>query len=225
MTELILKTGRSSAIAIADYGPTVYCPEACNAGDILICQLGDQDGDSFVLPAGWYEIFQDGSSGNWTQAYFWYRCDGTETSSTNWDFLSLLLSGSGTAGVISRWSGCATTGVPYESVAGIAVSQMTAPKLLAVRPTTADDSLAVAFVSMEDNTGYSGASNFTEAYDLSSTLGGDMELMCFYQQVTTSTPVPGDTLSTTNEYIGQMTLVLRSTTVYPGLETERVQRL
>lgn len=170
-----LATGTDATVAV-NYPATV------NDGDILIANLLDADNDTFSAPGGWTEIYQEGADSNACVAYFWYRADGTETGSVT--FTSAAGSGQLIVGVISRYSGVHWN-TPPESGTGTAVSQGNAV-IPAITTSRSDDMLAVGLVGLEDDTGISGASNYTQSYLLGTTVGSDGQLGGYHQQVNSS---------------------------------------
>ena len=196
--------GNGGIAAAGDYSVDVPYPSGISAGDILIVQLLDADNDSFNTPTDWALIYQEGANSNASHAYFWKRATGSESGTET--FTSVLNAGAGVYGVMSRFSGCASAGTPYENISGVAVSQTSTPTIPALT-IGGIDRLAVGFVTVEDNISLTGLTDFTQAYQLESTFGGDANLGCFYQEVSSNTAADELALAT-GEYTGVLGFAL-----------------
>lgn len=190
--------------AEGDFEVNVSYPATVNLNDILIAQLLDADNDAFATPAGWTLIYQEGANANASHAYFWKRATGDESGTQL--FTTALSAGSGVYGVISRYSGCITSGTPYEDATGAAVTQTSTPTIPAMTA-TAGGRLAVGFVTIEDNITLTGHSGYTNAYQEMSVFGGDANLAGAHQQ--TDGNIASDALSLASaEYTGILGILL-----------------
>lgn len=89
-------------------------PATVNSNDILIaCISIYSSGGSFTPPSGWVSIHIDGG-GSLATEVFWLRADGTESGTTL--FVGDPSMNQGISGIIYRYSGCVTSGTPYEQL-------------------------------------------------------------------------------------------------------------
>lgn len=105
----------NGTVGAATTGTTVNAPLATNAaGDILIAQMICRGSTTaFSMTAGWNEITQFAAGGN-QFGFFWKRAGASESAPvvTNAGRTSTNL----LAAQMSSWSGCKTTGTPYEGL-------------------------------------------------------------------------------------------------------------
>jgi len=86
-------------------------PSSISANDILIAQVLCAINTSFITPNGWTLIIQSSYSTSLTVALFWKRATGSEIGSETF----IAADSSNTiSGLISRYTGCLLSGIPYE---------------------------------------------------------------------------------------------------------------
>ena len=83
-----------------------------NENDILIITVGDADNDTFSIPVGWERIAAESTNTNCSYDSFWLRAAGTESGTVT--CTSALTAGQLVWGVMTRFSNCVLTGIPYE---------------------------------------------------------------------------------------------------------------
>lgn len=193
--------------AEGDYSVTCDYPATVNLNDICIAQLGDADNDSFTEPTGdgWNKVDEETANANWSTTWMWKRCDGTEGGTTQ-TFTTQLLAGQGVYGVISRYSGCITTGNPYEANTKTTVSQETTSTVSSI--TVGTERLVLCLLNVEDDVSIGDVTDFTEAYYLTSTFGGDAALKVIYQQKSDGTTTERTSSLGGNEYQNTYTFAL-----------------
>jgi hypothetical protein len=107
-----------------------------------------------------------------------------------------------------RFSGCVTSGTPYEDATGSAPASA-ATATVATITTTDELRLAATFLVVEDNVSIATATGYTEQSELTTTVGSDAAFGCQTQNkaaagdVTGSTPALGGT-----DYSSTLTLAL-----------------
>ena len=170
----------------------VDCPATVNVNDILIASLLDADDDAFSAPpSGWAKIKDFTSMSTASTVIFWKRADGTEDGTTV-TFRSNKTAGNGVYGVISRFSGCVTTGSPWDHELSNAVQQGTTVTVYGTT-TQGNYGLAVSFIIVEDDVSISTVTDYTEEWYLTSTFGGDAAMKLQTQQVPTATTLANQT--------------------------------
>ena len=190
-----------------DYAVAVPYPGTVNENDILLVCVLDADNDSFDVPSGWAKITEDTSNSNASFAWYWKRATGSETGSET--FTSVLNASALVAGVMARFSGCVTTGDPYDTGFGHETVNQGTTINIPTLDTADTERLVVAMIAVEDNTGVSQASDYTEAFDVTTTTGGDGEFSFQTQQVATDSTVPADTATTGNDYHATCVIALK----------------
>lgn len=191
----------------ADASVDVPFPGTVSANDIFIISVLDADNDAFDTPTDWALIYQDAANANATVAFFWLRAAGTESGTVT--VTGSLTAGQGVWGVMSRYTGCVTTGTPYEDATGVAVSQTSTPTIPEITSTDVNR-LAVGLVSVEDNITLTGMSAYTQAFQELSTGGSDANLAGFTQEITTASTVVAEALSLASaEYTGIVGILLK----------------
>jgi hypothetical protein len=192
-----------------DTSVAVPYPSNINANDVLFASIMDADNDTFDVPTGWGKIYEDGTNGSLSVAFYWKRADGTETG--NVTFTSLLNSGSLVAGIIYRYSGCTTSGVPFEVMDGMAVVQAAGRTVTIIGGTLGTDRLALALNIVEDNTytGFSGP-GWSGDSALSTTVGSDAHFIALSSPISTSGDAPNNAIFSysSSEYNGALELYL-----------------
>jgi hypothetical protein len=139
----------------------------------------------------WSKIGEFTSNDFYSSAAFWMRADGTEDSKTqNW--LSVLDAGSVVGGIYFRFSGCVTTGTPYEDHTAAGVTSSTSATISEVT-TSGSERLCCCFIGVEDDTGTSGGTNYAEAADVTTTTGSDLGFSLFTYQKATAGTVSSET--------------------------------
>ena len=172
-----------SGNAIVDYPSTV------NANDILILAVLNDVNCTFTTPSGW-AVIQYLNSSNASIVLYWKRATGSESGTET--VIPDISPGQIICGIMSRFSGCKTTGTPFEATEyyGIAVIQdVPAPEIT----TLGVNRLVVNFILEEDNWGYSVADNYIERYEELSGVGSGATMYCQTQAVATATTVPEET--------------------------------
>lgn len=200
--------GNGGIFAAGDYSITCNYPVAVDVNDIAWVQLLDADNDTFTVPEGWNLVDEDGSVTFASTCWMWRRCDGTE-GGTSQTFISQLGAGAGVYGVISIFSGCRTSGVPYEGKAMTAVSQGASAAILACE-TLGVERLVCVFINVEDNVSVGVGSGYAEDYELQSTFGGDACLELQSQQVATAQTIEATSAALGgNDYNGVLVVAFK----------------
>ena len=178
--------------AADDFSVDVPYPGTVNADDILIVALLDADNDTFTVPSNWYLIKEEGTNANCSVAWMWKRASGSETGTET--FTSQLTAGSLVCGVMYRFSGCVTSGTPYEDANQTAVLQETTYTRPAVT-TTDNERLGVCIVNVEDNMTVDPTTNWTERSELLTSFGSDGAFELQDKQIPSATTENADTAS------------------------------
>lgn len=155
-------------------------PATVNENDILIVTVMDADSDSFNTPAGWTKIDEYTANDNLSVAWFWKRAAGTESG--NETFTSLATTGNTIAGIMSRFSNCITSGVPYEDATKGNLIQDTTIDVPTVTATDWDR-LACVFAAIEDDVSMDTATGYTERYEITTAVGDGGALVLQDQEV------------------------------------------
>lgn len=174
-------------------------PSTVNLNDIAIMLVMDADGDTFGNPTGvtgWTRITADGTNSNMSYDVWWLRCDGTEDSAPV-TCTSVSNAGQLVTGVISTFSGCVTTGIPYEILSESGIVRAT-ENPFAVGSTTYIDRLACGFCVIEDDVSYTADTGevFAEAYHLTTDVGSDGGMSLQTKDMVTAGAVSSDDILT-----------------------------
>lgn len=163
----------------------VIYPSTVNANDILFISVMDADNDTFTVPSGFTLIRQSSTNTNLSVALFWKRAIGTETGTIT--VTSALADGQVVGGIMYRYTGCVTSGTPYEQFSLGSVQQTTSNTHNNTLNTNGIDRLAVNLVTVEDNT-INGATlnGWIEDSRESSTAGSDFSFSMATQEIPTS---------------------------------------
>jgi hypothetical protein len=198
----------------------VNWPATVNNNDIILAALLDADNDTFSTPTDWTKITEL-TNANFSVAFFWYRADGTETGTET--FTSGSSSGNTIAGVMSRYSGCKTTGTPYEDPGTDGITLSNTIGVPAVT-TTGIERLLVAQSLVEDDTTITGGtSGYTVAFNLTSAVGDDCRIAMQYQEVLTAQTIAAGTATLgASEYWGTLNLALLPTSTDDDLTAQNV---
>jgi hypothetical protein len=189
-----------------DASVDVPYPSTVDADDILIAIVGDADNDTFSTPSGWAAIHSDSANSNFSYAAFWLRAVGTESGTET--FTSALSDGQVVAGIMYRFSGCKTTGDPFEDSDEDVVAQGTTANIPAMT-SAGTNRLAVWMVAIEDDTGTSDdATDYDEISDLTTTTGSDMGFSLFTQQVESGSVSADSCTIGGSDYNGSVGVVL-----------------
>jgi hypothetical protein len=185
-------------------------PGTVNADDLLLVCVLDADNDSWdtTVPSGWNFITEATQHLQCSVAFFWKRAVGDESGTET--FTSDLDAGNGCYGVMARFSGVIDSGTPYDTTVGPTVNGVTQNATIQLGSVDTDDieRLVVAMIGVEDNVGISQASDYTEEFEVTSTLGGDASFSFQTQQAATPGTVPADTCTTGNDFWGTLVLAL-----------------
>ncbi|MHC4703233.1 MAG: hypothetical protein ACYTFQ_21930, partial [Planctomycetota bacterium] len=125
----------------------LYFPSTVNADDILYACISQVGGTTVGTPSGFTAVGSQQQIGSTRFKWFWKRASGSESG-----YLTVTLDN----GTNNKWtkmvsySGCVTTGTPYDAVAG-ADSTGTATMSIASVSSSGADRLAVAFCSSQDS--------------------------------------------------------------------------
>jgi len=190
-----------------DYAASASYPGTVNADDILIAVATDEDNDSFSTPSGW-TVVDSLSHSNFSVYVFYKRAVGTESGSET--FTSASNAGSLVTASIFRFSGCVSSGTPYEAGANWGIqSSLTAT--ISDITTSGNDRLAISFACQEDNTTHSGTSTYTSAADLSTDVGNDARVTLYTYQKATAGAVGSDTVTNGGvaDYVCTFTMALK----------------
>ena len=183
-------------------------PSTVNENDILLVCVLDADDDSFDVPTDWAKIDELTTNSNASFAWYWKRAVGDESGVER--FTSLSTAGSLVAGVMARYSGCITSGTPYDVVGGPTRRGVTQSSTINLGGVSTQDieRLVVAMIGVEDNLGITKASDYTEDFEVATTVGGDGSFSFQSQEVATARIVPADTCATGSDYWGTLVLAL-----------------
>jgi hypothetical protein len=165
---------------------TVNLPATVNADDILIIKLGGQSAAATwsTLDGDWTELFDETNGA----ALYWLRADGTEDGGSV--LFTMSESGKTRTGCCYRFSGCITTGDPFEQEVDTATSYSAVDIPDLAGNTTGAERLVCSFAIVTDNrTGDNDATNFSEANDQTHVVGNDGAAHLYtYQQATAGKP-------------------------------------
>jgi hypothetical protein len=181
--------------ASSDAAVDVPYPATVNENDILIVTVGDEDNDTFSTPSGWNAVDSFSAVSIFSSAWFWMRAAGTESGSET--FTSASSDGSCVAGLMFRFSGCATGGDPYE--ANTSASDLAAP--LTDNPTVSEittlgpERLCCCLPATEDNRTFSGGTNYSVVAQDSTAQGNDMAFGLATYQKAAAGVVSSETIS------------------------------
>ena len=163
----------------------VAYPATVNENDILITILIDNDDDTFTTPSGWTKVHENtGGSIYLCTAWYWKRATGTESGTET--FTSNSDSGDVLSGTMFRFSGCVTSGAPYEdhTTAGDDDAATSAATISAIT-TEGSERLCVCLMAEQDNRAITEGSTYTLETQLSTDVGGDQLVgLCTYEQAT-----------------------------------------
>lgn len=153
---------------------SVNCPTTVNQYNILIAVISTNGASGgFTPPSGWTQIVST-SVTNWSRAIFWKRAVGTEgNTSITFTVTNAITATAGYSAVVHRFSGCTNTGTPYSALSsggGTTVQSVTVPSVNVIT-----DRLAVVVYAEGDDTAVTktGAAEFTEQNNQSTTVGTD----------------------------------------------------
>ena len=186
------------AVAFEDFGTmvggagvsSIAVPFTGNesVNDILILQIvGWGTSISYTTPDGWNTLSSVLSSDS--PATFWRRCDGNETGTVTVEFSGA----QNVAAQMSRWSGCITTGTPYESLTSsglVTDNKFDIPSI----DTLGDNRLAVSFIERFQVITEGVPTDYTQEFDNNS---GTYQSQCFgYSQfIASASTVAADTFT------------------------------
>jgi hypothetical protein len=176
-----------------DAAVDVPYPATVNENDILVVIVGDADDDSFSTPSGWTKIVDFTTDGAFSIAWFWKRAVGDESGSET--FTSALSAGQVVAGVMLRFSGCKTTGDPFDiDVQTSGVTQSSTATIGSI-DTSGSERLCCCLIGIEDNTGCDNdATDYSEVVDVTTTTGSDMGFCLYTRQMASAGTVPADSV-------------------------------
>ena len=200
--------GNGGIAAGSDAAVAVPYPGTINANDILIVIVGDADNDSFDVPSGWAKVGSHTTNTNFSSAWYWMRSPSGSESGTE-TFTSALSDGAVVAGVMLRFSGCVTTGDPYEAATSAGVTRSTSATISEIE-TLGAERLCCCLIGVEDNLGTSGGTNYSEAMDVTTATGTDMGFSLFTYQKATAGVVSSETATVGgNDYWSTYTFALK----------------
>lgn len=180
-----------------------------NNNDILLMIVYDELDNLVLSVSGWSEIVSGSVVGSEAWKWFWRRSDGTETGSVN--VSSLTDEGLLMAGIMYRFSGCVTTGLPYENSIVDVESNNTVFNNVILDNSLGDNRLAVGIFSFSGDLYSSMTLNGWSEIDNSVTLtGNDATFVLTTKEIITSGTSAGtvtlNTLSITNCFISAIYL-------------------
>jgi len=175
----------STIVGVATAGTTginVNYPATVNSDDILILYLNGKAAVTWDLPSGFTSI-----SGA-RRAIYWRRASGSESGTitcTNDNASSMSM-----YGIIYRFSGCATSGNPYEGYATTTGNSTTVDIPDLASATTGIERLCICATSVNDDvTASDNATNYSQANTQRITTGSDGSFHLYtYQQATAGKP-------------------------------------
>lgn len=160
----------ATGIRTSTTGQVYYSSSDVN--DICIIQAQYAGLNYFDDISGWTKIVEVNSSTR-SFVFYWRRLDGTEagyenviTSYSGYKFCTMV-----------TFRGCKTSGVPYEALTKIAVTTASSTTIPSLAPSNINR-LAVTFVSIGDNVGFSSVTNYTNRYHFETTSGNDASHTC-----------------------------------------------
>lgn len=178
---------------------TVTKPTGTVENDILIgvMQVGNSSGSVSTPPSGWTQITTDSNTGQ-TCIAFWKRAGGSEPASYAWNMD--VGGGNMLAMSISAFSGCITTGTPFESASfASATAAETTPDTAAVT-TTGTDRLVVAVCCIEDNvsfsSGYPPSGSWADRFTATDSGGTDAAVAIMDRTEASATTVSAEAVGT-----------------------------
>lgn len=193
-----------------------------NLNDILLVDLMDADNDTFTAPGSWQKVpNSELTNANLSVVKMWLRATGSESGSQT--FTSGSSSGNTIAGVMSRISGCKTTGNPFEDPQGSGITQNTNPIASEITTTGIDRLLINSALIEDDVTVTAPASGYTLFFNLVSSVGDGCRVASQYQQVATSQTI-GEQTSTiaVSEYWGTSTIAMLPTSATDDLIAQNI---
>lgn len=195
----------NGTVGAATSGTTVSCPVATNSvGDILIAQLICRGSTTaFSMPAGWTEITQF-TVDTHRVGLFWRRATASESAPTvtNAGRTSTNL----LAAQMSSWSGCKTTGTPYEAVA--TASSASGVMNGAAVTTTGARRLATQFWVRGANSASAPDGEWTERLDQGTGGGGACRFMIDSATAEYAATIPACSRAGTGQLYGMIGLAL-----------------
>jgi len=176
-----------------DAGAAASYPGTVNADDILIAVCTDEDGDTWTTPSGWTAIRSSNVSA-FSTATFWKRATGSESGTET--FNTQLTDGSVVTATIFRFSGCVTSGTPFEADTVWNSTVKTNTATIQDITTLDTERLCISFACQEDNTAHSGTTVYTtNAADLSTDVGNDARVTLYTTQKATAGAVGSDSVT------------------------------
>lgn len=166
-------------------------PADINENDILIMSIYCQNSDPFDTQTGWTLIYQENYvSDDKDFEFYWKRANGTETGTYGFSNSE----GKRIFGYIARYSGCITTGTPYE---GFVTSGATTDAILDIPATTSTDAnrLAVALMSCGNDVNIQDVDDYTQSSEQLSTDSRDAMIAFYEQDVATAGTVSADSIT------------------------------
>lgn len=167
-----------------------------NADDIIIVQYSTNATTTLTVPSGFTEFHNGIRVGDFETRYYWKRMAGTEGGSIDtWETSGL---GTGTFITYYRFSGCITTGNPYEELSFVNHFVSTSTSVThSNNASLGDDRLALMMYHQDDNFAVdrSGSdANYTQSYLLAMDIAVDNTHALETQDIATSATVDGDVI-------------------------------
>lgn len=169
----------TTANAAGDVGPPIPFPATVNADDVLVAAcISDAGSGRFQAPSGWAGII-----GNSYLSLFWKRAVGTESGTQTFPTDQPASPTFWMGGVMYRFSGCITTGTPFELNAGTSISTSTTVPIPALSGnTTGIDRLVCNVTMMKQvitaSTGNDNATNYAEQDDQNAQTSSAFQNQC-----------------------------------------------
>jgi len=164
-------------------------PSTVNANDILFIQIIRWGGnDTFTTPTNWTAFGFDNDS-TYSGTFFWKRATGSESGN---ETVTISDAGNNVA-VMSRYSGCTTTGTPYEALDAGGIQSSTSLDIPSIT-TTDTERLAVCLFSMWNLKNEGAMTDYTQSFEEVSVPASTL-MWGYEQDIATASTVSSDSAS------------------------------
>lgn len=172
----------TSAAGVADRN--VAYPATVNEDDILLIVMLDAEADTFTTPAGWASVHAQSDNANLSVALFWKRAVGTETGTVT--VTSASAATGVIAGVMHRFSGCVTSGTPYEEKISNVVA-LDAGQSLSNNSALGNSRLGIVITLVADNpTITDNSTGYTEGFLFKGSAGTAFSTILSWEEIANS---------------------------------------
>ncbi len=158
--------------------------------DIVFLQLSGWGSNvGYNTPSGWTILSEVPSISLDSPIVFWRRCNGTESGSQTVTWTA----SQNATGIMSRWSGCKTSGDPFEALTDtplLNASVYTVPSIT----TLGDTRLAVCLIERYGNTNSGSPSDYTKSFE-EQYVAGSSVWYGLSQQIATASVVAADSFT------------------------------